>query len=140
MASDTDIKDTLAQRGSVYGDFREQGRITQNLKRAMHDSPNWHKLPGYMKEGLDMVQHKISRLLNGDPLYDDNVHDILGYIKLMQDRMAQDREAGLVIEGGGDPIYPQVTLETKTEAGRQPAFLRDPIRGTIAGDQGGKAQ
>lgn len=100
------ITDTLAQRGSTYGDFREQGRITQNLKRAMQDSPNWHKLPGYMKEGLDMIQHKISRMLNGDPLYDDNIHDLIGYAVLMQDRAEQDRNAGVIIEGGGDPLYP----------------------------------
>lgn len=107
------IEDTLAQRGAEYGDFREQGRITQNLKRAMQDSPNWHKLPGYIKEGLDMIVHKISRLLNGNPLYDDNVHDILGYGKLMQDRMAQDREAGVVIQGGGDPLYPAYQHEER---------------------------
>lgn len=87
----SDIDTTLSERGSKYGDFREQGRITQNLKEAMYDSPNWDKLPAYMKEGLDMIQHKISRILNGEILYDDNIHDIIGYAKLMQDRMAQDR-------------------------------------------------
>jgi len=109
----SDIKDTLSERGDKYGDFREQGRITQNLKRAMQDSPNWDKLPSYMKEGLDMIQHKVSRILNGDALYDDNVHDIVGYSVLMQDRMKQDREAGVVFEGGGDPVYPAYMHEEK---------------------------
>lgn len=91
-----DIAKTLADRADKYGDFREQGRVAQNLKKAMVDSPNWAGLAPYMKEGLEMIQHKISRLLNGDPLYDDNVHDIVGYTKIMQDRMKQDRDhAGL---------------------------------------------
>jgi hypothetical protein len=36
-----DIATTLAERGSRYGNFADQGRIEQNIKRAMHDSPNW---------------------------------------------------------------------------------------------------
>lgn len=108
-----DIDETLAQRGSSYGDFREQGRITQNLKRAMQDSPNWWKLPAYMREGLDMVQHKVSRILNGNPFYDDNFHDMIGYTKLMQDRAAQDVEGGVTFESGGDPMYPRYEHESK---------------------------
>ena len=30
-----------------------------------------------------MVMHKIARMLNGDPTYDDNVVDIMGYTELM---------------------------------------------------------
>lgn len=100
------IEDTLAQRGSTYGDFREQGRVVQNLKRAMQDSPNWWALPAYIREGLDTIQVKISRILNGNPLYDDNYHDIVGYAKLMEDRAAQDTKNGVVFKGGGDPMYP----------------------------------
>lgn len=102
----TDINQTLAQRGSTYGDFREQGRITQNLKRAMQDSPNWSALPDYFREGLDMIQHKVSRILNGDPFYDDNIHDMIGYSKLIQDRAAQDRAAGVKFVTTGDRLYP----------------------------------
>jgi hypothetical protein len=118
MTSDTeeetpDINYTLSVRGSTYGDFREQGRVSQNLKRAMHDSPNWPFIPSYMREGLDMIQYKISRILNGDALYDDNLHDIVGYAKLVQDRAKQDREAGLVFKSPGDRLYPLYSHETK---------------------------
>ena len=109
------IEKTLADRGGKYGDFREQGRITQNLKRAMHDSPNWPDIPSYMREGLDLIQNKVSRMLNGDPFYDDNIHDIIGYAKLIQDRMAQDRAAGVEFESKGDPMYPMYDHEEKTK-------------------------
>jgi len=82
-----DIDDTLAERGSRYGEFAEHARITQNLKRAMIDSPNWETLPDDMREALEMVQHKVGRILNGDPYYHDSWHDMTGYPKLVADRL-----------------------------------------------------
>lgn len=86
-----DINETLAERGSRYADFRDNAIVAQDIKQVFRDSPNWNSLPGYMQEGLDMFASKISRMLTGDMLYDDNIHDIIGYAKLMQDRMAEDR-------------------------------------------------
>jgi hypothetical protein len=34
-----------------------------------------------------MIQHKIARILNGDPNYHDSWHDIGGYSKLVADRL-----------------------------------------------------
>ena len=31
-----------------------------------------------------MIQHKIARVLNGDPNYPDNWHDIAGYARLVE--------------------------------------------------------
>lgn len=81
------IDATLAERGQRYGQFTEHARIAQNLKRAMQDSPNWTKLSDDKKEALDMVQHKIARILNGDPNYADSWHDIIGYTKLVEDTL-----------------------------------------------------
>ncbi len=83
-----DIAETLAQRGSRYGAFPEHARITQNLKRAMQDSPNWARLTDPQREALEMVSHKIGRILNGDPNYHDSWHDIIGYTKLVADELA----------------------------------------------------
>ena len=84
----TDIDVTLAQRGSRYGSFDEHARITQNIKDAMKDSPNWEKLSPSMKECLEMIAHKAGRILNGDPLYHDSWYDIVGYAKLVSDEVA----------------------------------------------------
>lgn len=89
----TDIAATLEQRGSRYGSFDGHARITQNLKRAMADSPNWNGLADDQRETLEMVAHKIGRILNGDPDYDDSWVDIAGYAKLVADRL-QARDAG----------------------------------------------
>ena len=81
------VTDTLTERGNRYGQFAEHARITQNLKRAMQDSPNWKSLPDEMKEALEMVQHKVGRILNGDPFYADSWHDMQGYTKLVEDQL-----------------------------------------------------
>ena len=82
-----DIDKTLADRGARYGDYSEHARITQAIKAAMIDSPNWVNLADDQTETLEMIAHKIGRILNGDPNYHDSWHDIIGYAKLTADRL-----------------------------------------------------
>lgn len=91
----TDVDAILAERGSRYGTFENHARISQALKRAMHDSPNWSKLTDVQKEGLEMIQHKVARMLNGDPSYLDNIIDVVGYATLVKDVMEADRLEGV---------------------------------------------
>lgn len=81
----TNIHQVLEERGKRYGEFSEHARITQNIKAAMIDSPNWSLLPPYQKEALEMVAHKFGRLLNGDFMYEDNLIDTVGYAQLALD-------------------------------------------------------
>jgi hypothetical protein len=88
MADNTQSIDaTLAERGSRYGSFTEHARITQAIKAAMADSPNWVRLAPDQRETLEMIAHKAGRILNGDPDYHDSWHDIVGYTKLVADRL-----------------------------------------------------
>lgn len=90
----TDVSETLAERGSRYGEFPEHARVTQNIKRAMQDSANWTSLSDDKKEALEMVARKVGRILNGDPEYADSWHDIIGYTKLVEDELgAQEAKA-----------------------------------------------
>ena len=84
------IEATLAERGTRYGEFGEHARITQAIKAAMADSPRWKELPPNMKEALEMVAHKIGRILNGDPYYHDSWHDVIGYTKLVADELLKE--------------------------------------------------
>ena len=83
----SDIDATLAERGTRYGTFTGHAKITQNIKRAMQDSPNWEKLDDDQREALEMTAHKIGRILNGDPNYADSWHDIIGYTRLVEARL-----------------------------------------------------
>lgn len=81
------IEETLAERGKRYGTLMGHAIITQGLKEHMHASPKWRDLSPDKKECLDMIAHKIGRILNGDPEYHDSWHDIVGYTKLVADTL-----------------------------------------------------
>lgn len=78
------IAQVLTERGNNYGSFDGHAKITQALKVAMQNSRNWEELPDDMKETLEMVAHKIGRILNGNPKYKDSWTDIIGYVTLIE--------------------------------------------------------
>ena len=86
------IDKTLDERGQRYGEFASHAHVTQLLKRAMGRHPGWRKLADDQREALEMTAHKIGRILNGDPDYIDSWHDIIGYIRLVEQRL--EREQG----------------------------------------------
>lgn len=79
-----DIEKTSAERGNRYGDFAEHAIIAQALKDAMWMNDGWHRLTPAMKQALEVIQDKVARILNGDPTYADNWHDIIGYARLVE--------------------------------------------------------
>ena len=86
------LENTLTERGSRYGSFDSQANLTQDLKRVMQSRKGWPALDDDQKEALEMIAHKIGRILNGDPNYADSWHDIAGYAKLVDDRLAKKDE------------------------------------------------
>lgn len=81
------VANTLAERGSRYGEFADHAKIAQGLQDVMRSHPNWDKLDLDMKQALTVIADKIARILNGDPFYIDNWHDLQGYAKLIEDRL-----------------------------------------------------
>ena len=81
------IDDLLAQRKTTHGDFSVQGEAAQDLKERMRAYPGWERLTRVQREALDMIQHKISRILAGDPSAVDHWDDGSGYFKLVADRL-----------------------------------------------------
>lgn len=73
----------ITERGSRYGKFKDGAEIMQELKFVMREVDGWHNLTPSQREALDMIQHKIGRILNGDPNYDDSWKDIAGYATLI---------------------------------------------------------
>lgn len=82
----TVLSDILEDRGKRYGDFIDQAAISQHLKQSMA-CPGWYELSCDQKEALEIIAHKIARILNGDPNYADSWVDIAGYAKLVADRL-----------------------------------------------------
>lgn len=81
------IESTLAERGRRYGDFTDHARICQNMKNVMGGTDGWDRLNAVQRQALEVIADKIARILNGDPNYGDNWHDIIGYAKLVEDRL-----------------------------------------------------
>jgi hypothetical protein len=78
------VEDTLDGREKQYGAFIGQASLCQSLKHTMHRADKWKTLEMDQREALEMIQHKVARILNGDPDYADNWHDIAGYATLVE--------------------------------------------------------
>jgi hypothetical protein len=87
MIETINIDETLAERGSRYGKFKDHARISQEIKKVMQKTEGWEKLGDNGREALEMIAHKIARILNGDPNYADSWVDIAGYAKLVGDQL-----------------------------------------------------
>ena len=79
------IDKTLKARSSKYGRMEDNAAMTQAFMRIAEASPSWNKWTDMHKECVHMIFHKISRMANGNPMHIDNVHDIGGYAKLLED-------------------------------------------------------
>lgn len=85
QAEALDVNSTLSERGKRYGNFVGHADITQTFKKLQHGFAIDRKcvLTHSQQEALDMIFHKIGRILNGDPNHADSWHDIAGYATLI---------------------------------------------------------
>jgi hypothetical protein len=88
-----DVAAILAERGNRYGDFMGHARVTQRLKAVLEDelAQRGKFLTPDKQESLEMIFHKIGRIVNGDPDYADSWHDIAGYATLIDDRLVKEQ-------------------------------------------------
>ena len=85
----TDINALLAERGKTHGNYATHAFITQDLKRviAHHVADLDRRLDDDMQETLDMIAHKIGRIIAGNPAEPDHWRDIAGYAQLVANRL-----------------------------------------------------
>ena len=83
----TGIDATVEERGNRYGAFKDGADIMQELKSVMRSTRNWSNLTPSQREALEMIQHKVGRILNGDPNYTDSWYDIKGYAHLIEEEL-----------------------------------------------------
>lgn len=81
------IEQTLEERRKTHGEFETHARISQSLKDIMRMQDGWSELKSDQCESLEMIVHKIARILNGNPDTHDHWHDIAGYATLVADRI-----------------------------------------------------
>ena len=91
------INKTLEQRGSRYGKFKDVAATTYALQEILRNAKNHEHMTDDQVIALDMICNKMARIVNGDPSYIDNWHDISGYATLVEQELNitnRDKEQG----------------------------------------------
>jgi hypothetical protein len=85
----TDIKQTLNERGKRYGSFKGHAEVSQRLKVVVQEELETREkfLSPVQQEAVDMILHKLARIVNGDASYIDSWRDIVGYTQLVVDEL-----------------------------------------------------
>ena len=78
------IEETIEIRDARYGGFKNVAHTSHAIKTAMRGSNGWYDLSNDKREALEMVAHKIARILNGNANYRDSWHDCIGYLRLIE--------------------------------------------------------
>ena len=83
------VDETLDARAVEYGKFIEGAEVMQMLKRVVLNALNNRDktLAHDQAEAMDMIIHKIGRIINGNPDVVDHWLDIAGYAQLVADRL-----------------------------------------------------
>ena len=75
----------VTERGKTHGSFEDHARCTQRLKFGVQAEIQARLLRGQSglsnqhAEAIDMILHKIGRIIAGDPTFQDHWDDIAGY-------------------------------------------------------------
>ncbi len=81
------IDKTLEERGATHGDFETNALISQSLCQVLRSSPNWEGMSAVECEALEMVMHKVARIVTGAPCL-DHYRDCAGYLKLVENYLS----------------------------------------------------
>lgn len=88
-SQDRTVEEILAERSKTHGDFTDNARVMQSLKRIVHDEVGWNRLTDVQREALHMILHKVGRIISGNPNVKDHWDDIAGYAKLTSERIIE---------------------------------------------------
>jgi hypothetical protein len=83
-----ELENILTERGNNYGKFVDHAEVSQSLKLVVFNTKPREKFSSSDQvEALEMILHKIGRIVNGNHDYVDSWVDIAGYAKLVSDRL-----------------------------------------------------
>lgn len=85
------INDIIRERTESYGSFEGVAILSQSLKSVMQSHDHWVHMRPDEREALEMIAHKMARIINGNAAYKDSWDDIGGYAKLAADKIVCDQ-------------------------------------------------
>ena len=89
-----DVKDTLAEREKMYGDYLKVATVAQSIKDALDWQLKLGRTPSFstaQRESLDMIATKMARIACGDPDNIDHWLDIEGYARLVRNILEEQK-------------------------------------------------
>jgi hypothetical protein len=83
------VDNTLLNRAGDYGTFKEGAALMQGIKRqlAAHAEKHNRTFADDQWEAIEMIVHKLARIVNGNPDKIDSWVDIAGYATLVAERL-----------------------------------------------------
>lgn len=87
------IQEILKEREKTHGDFSAHAIITQAIKSCYKITNSYDSLNSPQREALDMIAHKVGRILAGNPNTKDHWDDIAGYATLVSERIEDDNSS-----------------------------------------------
>lgn len=81
------VQKILEERGQTHGDFKCNAHTIQSMKETLRYGTSWDKLSFEQKESLEMIVHKIGRIVNGNPNEKDHWNDLIGYATLVANKL-----------------------------------------------------
>ena len=80
-----DVKQLTENRGTTHGDFADNARVSQHMKKLFRQENQARKARGQLLltdtqlDALDMIAAKVGRIFAGDCDFQDHWNDIAGY-------------------------------------------------------------
>jgi len=84
------VEEILKQRNKPHGSFDDNARITCRFQAVIYAEEGWKRLTDVQALALQMILHKVARVLSGDPNFPDHWDDIAGYATLVSNRLHHD--------------------------------------------------
>ena len=122
----TELEQTIAQRRGRYGPLIESGEAAMKLEDYLRSLPGWERLAYDQREALAMVAHKISRIMCGDPNYDDSWVDIAGYAQNVVNRLREEQKVKELIESDEKAI--KEVIKTNSFDAEPDSLLRSEVK------------
>ena len=89
VQQEASVDETLDERAKDYGKFKDGAALMQGIKRLLADHAAKHDklFADDQWEAIEMIVHKMGRIVNGNPDKVDHWVDIAGYATLVSDRL-----------------------------------------------------
>jgi hypothetical protein len=86
-----DTEKLIEARHSTHGDYSCVAELDQALKDVLRNHVGWDRLTPGQALAIEMIVHKIARIMCGKPDFRDHWLDVCGYVQCVLDRLPEEK-------------------------------------------------